>query len=75
MLPNILQRVCHLSAIAAACGLVTNTGYAVLYVYEPFNYTAGDNLGGTDPDGVGPTAGTPVGKSGSYTADFGSGTT
>lgn len=36
---------------------------AELLLYEPFNYTAGESLGGTpDPDGEGPLLGTPFGQ-------------
>jgi hypothetical protein len=73
MLRNLSLRILYLPAIAAAFGLITKTGDAVLYVYEPFNYTVGDSLGGTDPDGAGPTAGTPIGKSGTYDAGVGGG--
>jgi hypothetical protein len=47
---------------------------AQLLIYEPFNYTVGENLGGTDPDGAGPTAGDPnAGQTGNYTAAGGGG--
>jgi hypothetical protein len=61
--------------VVIAAGALPNVCHGVLYVYEPFNYTVGQNLGGVDadPDPLGPP-GTPVGQVGSYTADFGSGT-
>jgi hypothetical protein len=74
MIWNMIRRAILVAVIVGSIGTLPESSRAVLYVYEPFNYTAGDNLGGTDPDGAGPTAGTPVGKSGSYTADFGGGT-
>jgi hypothetical protein len=35
---------------------------AALVLYEGFAYSVGENLGGVDPDGAGPTAGTPLGQ-------------
>jgi hypothetical protein len=56
-----------LAIFSGAIGALPESGLAVLYVYEPFNYDAGENLGGVDndPDPMGP-AGTPVGQSGTY---------
>ena len=44
----------------AAIGTLSGLGGAAqaqLLLYDPFDYTAGQNLGGTDPDGAGPNRG------------------
>jgi hypothetical protein len=46
----------------------TNSARAVLYLYEPFNYTAGQNLGGS-----GASMGSPIGQAGTYDAGVGGG--
>jgi hypothetical protein len=45
-----------------------NSARAVLYLYEPFNYTAGQNLGGS-----GASMGSPIGQAGTYDAGVGGG--
>jgi len=40
---------------------------AELLLYDPFDYTPGAFLGGTDDDGAGPNIGTPIGQTNAYT--------
>jgi hypothetical protein len=47
---------------AALAAIFVDRASADLLLYEPFDYTTGDQLGGVDPDGAGPLTGTPVGK-------------
>jgi autotransporter-associated beta strand protein len=56
--------------VVAALGTLSGFGGAAradLLLYDPFDYTAGQQLGGTDPDGPGGSAGTPVGQTNTYT--------
>ena len=55
------RRCVFVSTLAVATTMAGQSS-ATLVLYEPFNYTVGDTLGGTDPDGGGPTIGTPIGK-------------
>src|SRR6188472_768304 len=75
MMRNKLQTSAVLAVLLASVVGMSGSARAVLYVYEPFNYTAGQNLGGVDgdPDPT-TTPGTPIGQAGSYAADFGNGT-
>ena len=41
---------------AAIVVLLVGQASAALLVYESFSYTAGENLGGTDPDGADETS-------------------
>lgn len=60
-------RVLGLLTVVLSTSLVSRA-LGDLLLYEPFNYTVGDNLGGVDPDGTGPMTGTAVGQSGTYAA-------
>jgi hypothetical protein len=71
---NFRLRFLGLAALAAAFSLIAAEAGAQLLVYEPFDYAVGQNLGGTDPDGPGPTAGDPnAGQTGTYAAGGGGG--
>jgi hypothetical protein len=68
MMRNKSRRQC-LAAAALTSAIVgfAAEAHAQLLLYEPFNYTVGENLGGTDPDGPGPAAGNPqAGQTGTY---------
>lgn len=75
MMQNIYRYavLAGVALLAAMFGFIARA-HAQLIVYEPFNYTVGANLGGTDPDGAGPTAGSPtLGQTGTYAAGGGGG--
>jgi hypothetical protein len=75
MMRNNLQTSAILAVLSASVVGMSNLARAVLYEYEPFNYIAGQNLGGVDSDpDPNTTAGSPIGQVGSYAADFGNGT-
>src|SRR5262245_13362440 len=62
------RRMVHVvAALGTLSGLGAAAARADLLLYDPFDYTAGQNLGGTDPDGPGPTAGSPIGQTNTYT--------
>jgi len=65
---NRLQRVATCGLLLCVVAIFASTSQGVLYLYEPFNYTAGENLGGSGVSG-----GTPIGQAGTYPAGIGGG--
>src|SRR6478736_7811873 len=75
MMRNMIRSNVLIAVMVTTVVGASQSASAVLYVYEPFNYTAGQNLGGVDSDPDPNTAaGSPIGQVGSYAADFGNGT-